>query len=127
MIHITILGTSYRVERRKYDEDPLFSKQSIDGYCDDLLKEIIYCDITTHPGYENDTKEYARQTEKYTLRHEIVHAFLSESGLEYCSCPANAWAKNEEMVDWFALQGEKIVRTWRILEDALKEDEDEQA
>lgn len=46
---------------------------------------------------------------KRALRHEIVHAFLSESGLssdsQICYTP---WAYNEEMIDWFAIQSPKI-------------------
>ena len=46
-----------------------------------------------------------------TLRHEIVHAFFNESGLKESSngCESG-WAKNEEMVDWIALQLPKIYK-----------------
>jgi hypothetical protein len=47
------------------------------------------------------------------VRHEIVHAFLMESGLDESSNPADAWATNEEMVDWFARQGPKIYKAWK--------------
>ncbi len=50
---------------------------------------------------------------KATLRHEIVHAFLGESGLSANSNESDAWARNEEMVDWFALQGPKIYKAWQ--------------
>ena len=51
---------------------------------------------------------------KKTLRHEIMHAFLNESGLSDSSNQyGGAWAKNEEMVDWIALQGEKIYNAWK--------------
>lgn len=39
------------------------------------------------------------------LYHEIIHAFLFESGLHSNS----EWAENEEMIDWFALQFDKII------------------
>lgn len=45
-------------------------------------------------------------------RHEIIHAFLCESGLLECSGEAEARAANEEMVDWFARQGIKIYSAW---------------
>ncbi len=46
---------------------------------------------------------------KRTLRYEIMHAFLNESGLSDSSNQyGGAWAKNEEMVDWFAIQSPKI-------------------
>ena len=37
--------------------------------------------------------------------HEIVHAFLHESGLSSNS----EWAMNEEIADWIALQLPKII------------------
>ena len=50
---------------------------------------------------------------KKVLRHEIVHAFLFESGLGECSHSSEMWAKDEEIVDWFARQGDKIYNTWK--------------
>lgn len=50
---------------------------------------------------------------KKTLRHEIMHAFLNESGLSDDSNRFDgAWAKNEEMVDWFAIQSPKIFKVF---------------
>ncbi len=45
-------------------------------------------------------------------RHEIIHAFLSESGLKSCS----SWATNEEMIDFFAIQFPKIVKVMDKIE-----------
>lgn len=111
---LSILGTDYTVTKKPYDADPDFSKHSINGYCDPALKQIVICDMATYPGFENDSKESRAITEQDTLRHEIVHAFLSESGLQDCSLQqAGPWAKNEEMIDWFALLGPKIVKVWQ--------------
>ena len=49
---------------------------------------------------------------KKVLRHEIVHAYLCESGLEHCSLGEDSWATNEEMVDWMAIQGPKLYKAW---------------
>ena len=49
------------------------------------------------------------------LRHEIVHAYLIESGLNENANAVENWATNEEMVDWFALQSEKIFKTYKEL------------
>lgn len=38
------------------------------------------------------------------LRHEILHAFIFECGLD----TENSWARNEEMIEFFALQSYKI-------------------
>lgn len=58
--------------------------------------------------------DYVEISQKQTLRHEIVHAFFDESGLASSSLGIDGpWAKNEEMVDWFALQGPKIYKAWQ--------------
>ena len=114
MKKINVLGTEYEVIVRGYGELTIFEKQSISGYCDDILHNIVICDITTHPGYEDETEEYCRKVEKMTLRHEIVHAFLNESGLQASTCvpSESGWARNEEMVDWIAIQLPKIMKAF---------------
>lgn len=111
---VNVLGTEYTVTMKKYDEDEAFERRSIDGYCDYLTKNIVVCDMTTYKGWEHEPPETAEAAQRETLRHEIVHAFLDESGLGDSSlnvdCP---WAKNEEMVDWFAQQGLKIYKAWQ--------------
>ena len=53
---------------------------------------------------------------KLTLRHEILHAFLFESGLDAGSIATyGPWANNEEMVDWFAIQSPKIFKVYSEL------------
>lgn len=109
-----VLGTEYVIIVKKYDEDEVFSRRSINGYCDDMTKQIVVCDMTTYKGWEHEPHETAAAVQKETLRHEIVHAFLSESGLSYSSSAVDGpWAKNEEMVDWFAMQGQKIYKAWQ--------------
>lgn len=110
---LSILGTEYTVTKKKYDDDPMFKDHSYEGYCDSIMREIVYCDALSFPGWENETPERAALCEKETLRHEIVHAFLEESGLQACALVHDgAWAKNEEMVDWIALQSPKIYAAW---------------
>ena len=110
---INILGTKYTVKKKKYDNDPIFEKRSWDGYCSENTKEIVHCDMTTYPGWEDESPEAVERCEKQTLRHEITHAFLNESGLSYSSSRnVGPWAKNEEMVDWIAIQGPKIYKAW---------------
>lgn len=111
---VNVLGTEYTVIKKKYDEDEAFDRRSIDGYCDGYLKQIVYCDMTTYDGWEHESEETCRACEKQTLRHEIVHAFLHESGLFDCSFRCeDAWTSNEEMVDWIAAQGSKIYTAWQ--------------
>lgn len=49
------------------------------------------------------------------LRHEIIHAFLYESVLDASSSTSGAWAINEEMCDWFAIQSPKIFKVFQEL------------
>lgn len=49
--------------------------------------------------------------EKRTIRHEIVHAILFESGLDH-----NAdWPRNEEIIDWIAIQFPKLLEIFKSL------------
>ena len=114
---ISILGTFYTVLIKKYDEDKTFEEMSIGGYCDGNAKEIVVCDYHTLKGWENAPERSIIQAQRETLRHEIVHAFFNESGLKSSSnCYEDAWAKNEEMIDWIAIQGEKIYKAWKEAE-----------
>ena len=111
---VNILGTPYTVTTKKYDEEEAFERRSIDGYCDGMTKEIVICDMTTYKGWEHEPKETAIISQKETLRHEIVHAFFNESGLMDSSLSiVEPLAKNEEMIDWIALQGPKIYKAWQ--------------
>lgn len=111
---VNILGTPYEIIVKKYDEEKEFERLSIYGFCDGYAKEIVVCDMSTYEGWENDTEKNITAAQKQTIRHEIVHAFFYESGLWNNSLGIdNSWAKNEEMVDWIAIQGEKIYKAWQ--------------
>lgn len=113
-MEINILGTTYSVIRMNYDEYPVFKEKSCDGECDSIMKKITLCRIKTFPGYENESDEYCELAEKEVLRHEIIHAFLNESGLQSSSLAyGGSWAKNEEMVDWIALQAPKLMKAMK--------------
>ena len=110
---VNILGTDYKIIVKRYDEDEAFARRGIDGYCNGLTKEIVLCDMATYNGWEYEDGETIKQANKLVLRHEIVHAFFNESGLmDSAFSVENPWSKNEEMIDWIALQGEKIYRAW---------------
>ena len=113
---VSILGTEYQVIFKDYKDDPIFEKRSCDGYCDRVVKEIVLCNGKTHPNYEEESPEYCAKVERRVMRHEVIHAFLNESGLcdstlQYC----NGWSANEEMIDYFALQTPKITAVFREL------------
>lgn len=101
---INILGETWKIEIHSEEEDPLL--KNADGYCDWTVKTIVV--EREISGNLNSMEEYMKKV----LRHEIIHAFLFESGLAECSGEAEAWALSESMVDWFARQGKKIYETW---------------
>lgn len=106
---VNILGTEYRIETRKISEDETMKKNQWSGYCDEDEKLIVVADMTEKEFVDIDSEESQERYRKRTLRHEIMHAFLNESGLSDSSNQyGGAWAKNEEMVDWFAIQSPKI-------------------
>lgn len=101
---INVLGTDYTISYKTSEEDK--ELLNCGGYCSYISKNIVI--DADEPHYQCSEEEKAKTKQKY-LRHELVHAFLSESGLAENS----PWAQNEELVDWIAIQGEKIVKAWK--------------
>lgn len=102
---VHILGAKWTIKEQSVSENELL--ENCDGYCDWTTRELVV--EREQVGTLGDMERYIRKV----LRHEIVHAFLFESGLYEASCSADAWAKNEEMVDWIARQGQKIYDAWK--------------
>lgn len=104
-MRVHILGEAWIIKERSESEDEQL--KDCDGYCDWTTREIVVeREITGNLG---DMEKYIRKVK----RHEIVHAFLCESGLNECAGGAESWAMNETMVDWFARQGQKIWAAWK--------------
>lgn len=113
---VNILGTEYIIKYVDFKEEPAFEKQSICAYCDSYQKKIVCCNIKTYPGWEDEPEATRENCRKETLRHEIIHTFLSESGLDESTFRAQiGWAKNEEMIQWFAIQAPKIFKAFEEL------------
>ena len=110
---VNILGAEYKIEVKKYREDDSFEEYKSAGYCSCSQKKIVLCDMSTYPGWNTEKTGAIKYQTKKLLRHEIVHAFLEESGLSTNSNDSTGpWARNEEIVDWIALQGPKIYEAW---------------
>lgn len=98
---LNILGTEYTLEFRKRSDDS-YIQEGNDGYCDETTKELIVEDMELEHGSKRNLKDY----QKKVIRHEIVHAFLFESGLSENS----TWIHNEDAIDWIASQMPKMVQ-----------------
>lgn len=110
---INILGTEYRIETHKVSEDSYLEKNKLAGYCGEEEKLIVVADMSEEKYFTGMDEKAQEAYRKKTLRHEIMHAFLNESGLSDSSNQyGGAWAKNEEMVDWFAIQSPKIFKVY---------------
>lgn len=107
--NVDILGQSYRIEFLAEDKDSKF--EYADGYIDPTIYLIRVAFLQPNRSSVQDLAIYAKKV----MRHEIVHAYLYESGLAENSLSVTNWATNEEMVDWIARQFPKIKRTMETL------------
>lgn len=96
---IDVLGTKYTVSYKHLTD--------LDGYCDKTTKEIVI--VEKDDSYNLGNFE---RYQKKVLRHEIVHAFMFESGLAE-NWEHNRYGQEETVVDWFAIQGLKIYKAWK--------------
>lgn len=104
-MRVNVLGTIYtirEVERCK-DKD----LECANGYCDNTTKEIVIakkddkCNLGNFEAYR-----------KKILRHEIIHAFLFESGLHE-NFKHDEYGHEETMVDWIAVQYPKMQKAFQ--------------
>ena len=104
MKKINILGTEYTIEIKSKKEDDFLQK--CDGYCDKTSKKIIV--KAKDDDNELDLWEIYH---KKVIRHEIIHAFLFESGLEE-NFRHEEWGHDETQIDWFAAQFPKLLKAF---------------
>lgn len=101
---VNVLGTTWKIKESNERSDKKLKE--CDGYCDDSIKVCVVHDMTDPSSMaKSNLDEY----KKKVIRHELVHAFLFESGL---SCNSD-WADNEEMVDWIAAQFPKMLAAFQ--------------
>lgn len=106
---IDILGSDYKVSFHDTTDPRL---ETADGYCDWTTRDIVVrSDWAEDVHNMKDLNEYQMKV----LKHELIHAFLIESGLA-----ENSWGTNEEIVDWIALQFDKIVNVFDRIEAVLE-------
>ena len=109
---VDVLGTQYTIEIKAYNDDPAFAKCNIDGYCEHGTHRIVIGDLHTFPGWEDETEDFIDANMKHTLAHECIHSYFNESGLQDSAHVYNGpYAKDEELIDWIAIQVKKIYKT----------------
>ena len=111
---IEILGTKYTITYKNILEDNKL--EEMEGYTDLYKKEIVIGKLEQRDYFKNELLEKIELVKQKVLRHEILHTFLFESGLDCNSNRSYNWADNEEMVDWFAIQSPKIFDVYKKLE-----------
>lgn len=100
---VNVLSTVYRI---KY----VPSLDGRGGETDFYTKEIRISEQEDIPAeYKTDN---LKEMQRHVLRHELIHAFLFESGMDQNSAAHEAWAVNEEMIDWMAIQMPKIMAAY---------------
>jgi hypothetical protein len=104
-MNINILGTNYEIVEQTAADNPKLEDSN--GICELWSKKIVLDSDMLKPC--KMLVENPEQFKNKVLRHEIIHAFFSESGLpDYCN--------DETLVDYLAMQMPKIVKAMRQTE-----------
>ena len=104
---VSILGVKYKIV---FDIPEDQMPENADGCIDQSTHTIKVAKLESDRNSLQDMNEYRKKV----VRHEIVHAFLYESGIWTCSGPVESWGCDEGITDWIAIQGPKLF-------DAFKE------
>ena len=112
---VRILGTEYQIRFDDFNSPELEGKNR-SGYTYFDEKLIVCENLDTDEDWKSESEAAKSSRQKTILRHEIFHAFLYESGIAHNSIGVNAWATNEEMIDWFAIQSPKIYKVFAELD-----------
>jgi hypothetical protein len=101
---LSVLGQDYDYEEIPGEDDP--KMEGFDGYCDSYGKIIRINSKYSEkaPNCVGDLEAYRRTVR----RHEIIHAFFSESGL-------TEYNTDEVLVDWLALQFIKLEKAFQAV------------
>ena len=115
-MNVNVLGVIYEITEASPKTDE--NLKDADGYVIFYDKRIVLSDLSDWD--KQAAKDIYR---KQNLRHELIHAFLYESGLAYNSNGATNWAMNEEMVDWIAIQMPKIMDVYESVSNSWNYDD----
>lgn len=106
---VSILGSVWTVRMYDLDDIPWFRKHDAAGRSVSAIRMIDFVNPDTDDRQEFESDVEKVESVRIILKHEVIHSFLSEAGLDknglVCDC---SWPVNEEMVEFFAVQWEKI-------------------
>ena len=105
---VDVLGTQYSIYLNvPEDEDEVL--KACAGYCDKTVKRIAVvakdkeCNLGNHTEYQ-----------KYLIRHELIHAFLFESGIGGDTVwDIDGQEHPEHMVEWIGMQFPKLLKAFQ--------------
>lgn len=103
---INILGTEYEIILDAQEE---LLPENADGAMDQTLKRIVIAKFEPDRNSVRNLDAYRKKV----LRHEIIHAFMYESGMWNNSGSAECWGMDETITDWFAIQSPKIYKAFK--------------
>lgn len=103
-VSVNILGTEYTFiyTSAEYDSE----LEGLLGLCDSILKTIKIEQAIFQDNHKDNTHRFASAIFA-VIRHEMIHAFFYECGLD----SESEYAHNEELIDWLALKIPQISRT----------------
>ena len=104
---VNVLGVPYKVYIGTAEDYPILKDNSSSGLCDFSIKAIWVVDTQLDKPEVGDLQNKKYLTD-ITLRHELMHAYFHESGIE-------GYSENENLVNYLAMSLEKI---YAMCEDA---------
>ena len=106
---ITILGTPYELIVCSQDDINIDNPRQKPS--DNALNCWGLCETEKKKIYIDSELLSSQMSFNRVLRHEILHAFAIESGLNNESL----WAQNEECIDYYAYQMPKMIEVFNEL------------
>lgn len=103
---VNILGTEYKIIFDVPDEE---MPEDADGCMNQSIQTIKIAEFESDRNTIQDMDSYRKKV----LRHEIVHAFLYESGMWNNSGSTNCWGMDETITDWIAIQSPKLFQAFK--------------
>lgn len=101
---VNILGTEYKITLKELKDS------DVDGFTDYTEKAIV---IRSDNYNEVVNFEWLQ---KKQLRHELIHAFMAESGLQANWEHIQKFGHDETTVDWIAIQYPKMFKIFQELD-----------